>query len=153
MLQHKLDRSSTQQINAPFRAKSAGVSLVATLLIGSYYGVNALALLPSDQAVPAGALPLALTATILFVVVETVLHIVLFIGAGRIAKLSERDTAVGLAARRNAYVTLTVGVFAALAAMFAGFTPFEMGSVLLLGFLLAEAVRFGSQVVYYLRTA
>jgi hypothetical protein len=151
--QNELYRSRTQQINASFRAKSAGISLVAVLLIGSYYVVNALALLPSEQAVPDGALSLTLTATILLAIVETVLHIVLFIGAGRIEAYSERDTAVGLAARRNAHVILTAGVFATVAGMFAGFTPFEMGSVLLLGFLLAEIVRFGSQLAYYRATA
>lgn len=152
MSQNQPYRSSTQQINAPFRAKSAGISLVAVLLIGSYYIVNALALLPSGQAVPDGALSLALTAMILLVIVESVLHIVLFIGAGRIEAHSERDTTVSLAAGRNGHVIVTASVFAAVVGMFAGFTPFEMGSVLLVGFLLAEAVRFGSQLLYYRRT-
>jgi len=46
---------------------------------------------------------------------------------------------------------LSVGVFATFASMFASFTPFEMGSTLLLVFLLAEIVKFASQLVYHRR--
>lgn len=55
MSQNELYRRQTQQLNASSRAKSAGISAVAVLLIGSYSIVNVLALLPSEQAVPDGS--------------------------------------------------------------------------------------------------
>lgn len=142
-----------QEINAPFRAKSAGVSLIAMLIIGLYYFANVIALLPSDEAVPDGALSLAITAVTLIVVMEAALQIVLFIGAGKIEVRTERDDVIAAKATRNAYLLMTAGVFATFASTFAGFTPFEMGSVLLLAFLLAETVKFASQLVYYRRSA
>ncbi|MBK8021863.1 MAG: hypothetical protein IPK19_10680 [Chloroflexi bacterium] len=147
MSQSDTIHSTSQQINAPFRAKSAGVSLVVVLIIGIYYLVNALPLFSMDEAVPDGALNLIITTVVLIVVVEVALQIVLFVGAGQIEKRTERDNAVAAKASRNAYLVLTAGTFAA----FAGFTPFAMGSVLLLVFLLAEVVKFASQVVYYPR--
>jgi hypothetical protein len=44
---------------------------------------------------------------------------------------------------------MAAGVFATFASIFAELTPFEMGSVLLLAFLLAEITKYGSQLFYY----
>lgn len=147
--EHNKDRRSTSQIAGSFRAKSAGVSLVAILMIGISYLVQVLVLLPGEQAVPVGALSLTLTAIVLIIVVETVFHIVLFIGAGRIEAYTERDGSIALVSRRNAHVVLTATVFAAVLAMFAGFTSFWMGCVLLIGFVVSEGVRFTTQLVCY----
>jgi hypothetical protein len=149
MKQGQLDRSSNQQLAAPFRIKSAAVSLFAMLLIGVYYFVNVLALRPSSEAIPAGALGLVLTTIILIIIVESLLQIILFVGAGRIEQRTKDDDNVYALARRNAHVVLSAGVFATFASMFAGFTPFEMGNLLLLAFLLAEIIQFGSQIVYF----
>lgn len=142
-----------QEINAPFRVKSAGVSLVVILVIGSYFIANLLTLLPSDEAVPDSALSLTLITIALIAVVEAMLQIVLFIGAGRVDDQSERDQTVAAKASRNAHLVLTVGTFATFASMFADFTPFEMGSLLMGAFLLAEIVKFASQIMYYRRSA
>ena len=107
-------------------------------------------LLPSAEAVPAGALGLAITSVVLIAVVEAALQIVLFIGAGRI---EERDDTITAQSARNAYLVMTAGAFATFASMFAEFTPFEMGSLLLLTFLIAEIVEYGSQLIYYSRSA
>lgn len=141
----------SQQINAPFRAKSAGLSLFAVLMIGMYYVANLLTLLPSDEAIPDGAASLVFTAIVLMIVVEAVLQIVLFIGAGRIEDRTEQDEAIAAKASRNAYLVLTIGTFATFGSVFVDFTPFEISTILLLVFLLAEIVRFGSQVIYYQR--
>ncbi|MBI1281522.1 MAG: hypothetical protein GC179_25570 [Anaerolineaceae bacterium] len=138
-----------QALNIPFRVKSAGVSMVTILIIGCYYIANLLSLLPSGEAVPDGALKLMITAAVLIIVVEIVLQIVLFIGAGQIEKRTKRDDDIASQASRNAYLVLTMGVFATIGSLFAGHTPFEMSSILLLAFLLAEVVKFGSQMVYY----
>lgn len=153
MSQNAVQDRGTQQINAPFRAKSAGVSLIVVLVVGIFYAVNALGLLTSEQPVPDGALTLVIATIVLIVVVEVALQIVLFIGAGRTEDRSARDDAIGAQASRNGYMLLTAGVFATFASMFAGFTPFEMGSVLVVAFVLAEAAKFGSQVWYYARSA
>ena len=153
MSQQTMKSSNQQEINAPFRAKSAGVSLVAILMIGMYYFANVFTLLPGDEAVPDGARSLAITAIILIIVVEVALQIVLFVGAGRIEERSQRDDIVATKASRNAYRVMVVGVFATFASMFAQFTSFEMGSALLLAFLLAEITNYGSQLFYYRRPA
>lgn len=140
-------------INAPFRVKSAGVSLVTILIIGMYYVANLISLLPSDEPVPDGALNLVITALVMIIIVEAALQIVLFIGAGRVEDRTERDEVIASRASRNAYIIMIVGVFATFGSMFASFTPFEMGSLLLIVFLLAEIVKFASQIVYSQRPA
>lgn len=153
MSQSHTSQSGSQQINVPFRAKSAGVSLVVVALVGMYYFANLLNLLPADEAVPEGALSLIVTTIALIIVVEVVLQVVLFIGAGQIPDRTDADQAISSKAARNAYLTVTLGIFATVGSMVAGFTPFEMGSILLLGFLVAEIVKFGSQLFYYGRRA
>lgn len=153
MSQETTGSRKQQEISAPFRAKSAGVSLVIILVIGLYYVASLFSLLPSNEAVPDGALNLVIATVILIIVFEIALQIVLFIGAGQIEERTERDDAIAAKASRNAYSVLAVGAFATFASMFAGFTPFEMGSILLLTFLLAEIARFASQIVYYQRSA
>ncbi|MEQ8677770.1 MAG: hypothetical protein RLP44_23325 [Aggregatilineales bacterium] len=152
MSQQTMNHRHKQEINAPFRAKSAGVSLVAVLLIGIYYIANVIALLPDEQAVPEGALGLTISSIVLIIVVEIVLQIVLFIGAGRIEDRTERDEVIAAKASRNAYLVMTAGVFATFASMFAELTPFEMASLLLTVFLIAEIVKFASQLFYYQRS-
>ena len=152
MSQEVTNRSSRQTINAPSRVKSAGVSLVTILMIGMYYVANLISLLPSDEIVPDGALNLVITSLVLIIVVEAALQIVLFIGAGRIENRTDRGEAISSRASRNANAILILGVFATFGSMFIGFTPFEMGSILLLAFLLAEIVKFASQIVYYQRS-
>ena len=152
-MSHTILNHGKQEINMPFRVKSAGVSLVVILAIGSYFITNLFTLLPSEQAVPDGAISLTLITIVLIAVVETTLQIVLFIGAGRFEDSSERDQTIVANASLNAYRVMTVGIFATFASMFADFTPFEMGSLLMGAFLLAETIKFASQIVYYRRSA
>jgi len=142
-----------QEINAPFHIKSAGVSLVVILAIGSYFIANLLTLLPSEQAVPDGAISLTIITIVLIVIVQSVLQIVLFIGAGKIEEEGEQDKVVSAKAAHNGYLVMAIGVFATFASMFADFTPFEMGSLLMGAFFLAEITRFASQIMYYRRSA
>lgn len=153
MSQTTTEHRSQQTINAPFRVKSAGLSLIVILIIGAYYTSNMLAMLAGSEGTPDGALNLAITALVLFIVVEATLQIVLFIGAGRIEKRTQRDDIITARASRNAYIVLTVGVFATVAGMITGFSQFELVNVLLMAFLLAEIVKFGSQLLYYRRAA
>ena len=151
MSQTNLKRG-TQEINAPFHIKSAGVSLVVILAIGSYFIANLLTLLPSEQAVPDGAISLTIITIVLIAVVQSGLQIVLFIGAGKIEEEAEQDKVVSAKAARNAYLVMNIGVFATFVSMFADFTPFEMGGLLMGAFFLAEITRFASQIMYYRRS-
>lgn len=78
MTQQYMNRFGNQEINSPFRAKRAGLSLVTVLIIGLYYVAKAVSLLPSDDAVPDGALSLVITAIILIVVMEAGLQTIKF---------------------------------------------------------------------------
>lgn len=62
-----------QQITAPFHAKSAGVSLIAIMIVGIYYFTNLLNLQPNAQSLPAGALNLVISAVVIIVVIEVAL--------------------------------------------------------------------------------
>lgn len=152
MSQKTMNYTCKQEINAPFRAKSAGVSLIVILVIGMFYIANVVSLLPSNENIPDGALSLTITVILLIIVVEVALQIVLFIGAGQIESRNQRDDVIAAQASHNAYLVLTIGAFATFGSMFADFTPFEMGSLLMGAFLLAETVKFASQLVYYRRS-
>jgi len=153
MIQSSHKPNVEQQITAPFHAKSAGVSLIAIIIVSMYYFANLLNLQLNAQAIPAGALNLVISAVVIIIVIEVALQIVLFIGAGQIEKLTDHDKAIGLQASRNAYLILTVGVMATFASLFIGVTPFVMGNILLLAFLLAEVVKYSSQLWYTYRSA
>lgn len=153
MSQRRMSLNVQQEIHAPFRIKSAGVSLFVILMIGMYYIANLINLLPSEEAIPEGALGLMIVTSALTIVVEVALQTVLVIGAGRIEDRSENDGVVVAKASRNASYVLAVGAFATVASMFAGFTQFEMASVLIGAFLLAETVGYASQLVYYRKNA
>lgn len=141
MFHQRINRCTNQQMNIPFRAKSAGVSLLAIMIIGIFTVANGLTLLTDNDSIPDGALSLA------------TLHIVLFIGAGQMEDRTEQDNNVNALSSRNAYSVLIAGVMFTIASLFMGFTPFKMASVLLVAFWLAEIIRFASQLVYYRQSA
>lgn len=145
--------ANTQEINAPFRAKSAGVSMIVIFMVVVYYIINALALLPSDKALPDGALSLIITSAVLVTILEIVLQIVLVIGAGKVEEYSERDALVNAKASQNAYHILRLGVVIAFLSLFGKATLFTLMSIIIVAFFLSEIVRFGSQIFYYQRLA
>lgn len=126
MSQQKMNRHNKQKINATFHMKSAGSTLVAILIIGIYYVAHTFTMSPSDEAVPENELRLIINAIVLIGVVELVLQMVLFIGAGQIEAWTERENMIATHASRNVYTVLPSGVFATFATMFIEFTPFEM---------------------------
>lgn len=153
MIQSSHKPKVEQQITAPFHVKSAGVSLIAIIIVGMYYFANLLNLPSGTQAVPAGAINLVISAVVIIIVIEVALQIVLFIGAGQIDELTEQDKTITVQASRNAYRVLTVGVMATFGSLFIGVTSFVMGNILLLFFLLAEIVKYSSQLWYTYRSA
>ena len=138
-----------QTINAPFHIKSAGISMTIIVLVAMYAVANLMPMLSSDAAIPQGGLSLVITTVVGVILLEIVLQIVLFIGAGRIEKRTAVEELISLKASRNAHLVLTAGSFAIIASMFLGLSAFEMGSGLLVVFLLAEVVKFASQIIYF----
>lgn len=141
-----------QTTNLPFRAKSAWVSLFIISIFGMYYFANVWRLWPSDEDLPEGALNLVIGTVLLIVIVEIILQFVLLLGAGKAESRTKTDEMVFAQASRIAYAVLTVGVVATVASMFVGFTLFQVSSVLVLAFLLAEIAKFSSQIVFYRRS-
>jgi hypothetical protein len=140
-------------MGASFREKSAGVSLVVILAIAIYYSVNLYELVQAGLPRPAGIGQLALGTLVLIIVVETVLHIVLAIGAGHVSATTQHDREVALKAKRNAYTLLVVGVLVTFVSLFFDAAPFVMAHLALLSFVLAEITKYASQLVYYRRGA
>lgn len=152
MTQETITSQENGQIHASFRQKSASVSLVVISSIAIYYFVQAYGLLQSGQSMPDGALLLIVSTFIAIIVVEAVMQIVLVIGVGKVSSVTKRDEIVGMKATRNAYFVLMIGALATFGSAFLAVTPFVMANLVLLAFILAEIIRFASQLVYYQRT-
>ena len=153
MSQPTLNHRNKHEINAGFRAKSAGISLFVVLMIATFYIVNTLSLRSGGEITRDDAIGLIITTIVLSIVVEITLQIVLFIGAGQIESRTERDKIATARSSSDAYFVLTMGAFVTITGMFADFTPIEMGNVLVVAFLVAEIVKFASQIMYYWRSA
>lgn len=142
---------NNQRLEASFYQKSAGLSLVIVGSLALFYFAKAYELLQTGEAMPGGALRLALALLAGIIVVEIVLQTVLVIGAGQVPAATERDKRVARVARNNAYYVLIVGVLATFASAFFGATPFAMANVALLSLVLAEMTKFASHIVAYRR--
>lgn len=140
-------------VSASFRAKSAAVSLVLTLVFAAYYAANAVGLGSGDPAgpVPAGAGTLAIVTLILFVVLQIVLQTVLAIGAGRVEAFADADRHAAAQGRRAAYPVLLVGALATFGAAFVGAGPFCLANLALAGFVAGEVVRMAAELLAYRR--
>jgi hypothetical protein len=138
--------------NASFRAKSTGVSLVLTFAVGAYYVANAIglgALVGPGTPVPDEATTLAFATLGLFVFLQIVLQAVLAIGAGPVAALAAADRRAAATGRRAAYPVLVAGALATFAAAFLGASPFGLANLALVGFVVAELVRFTGELLAY----
>lgn len=142
-------KTKTQGNPIPFRAKSAGGSIIVIFLVIVYYIVNALAMLPSGEALPDGALSLIINSAVLVTILEIVLQIVLVIGAGKVEEYSERDALVNAKASQNAHHILRLGIVISFLSLFGKATLFTLMSIIIVAFFLSEIVRFGSQFFYY----
>ena len=142
------------QVNSSFYPKSAGISLVVIAAIALYYLVKLFALLQPasllrlDLPMPEGYWPLALTTLALIIATEAILQTVLAIGAGNVPAQTEQEQTASLKANRNAYALLVAGVFATFATLFFNPSPFVMGNLLLMVFVLAELTKYASQLFY-----
>lgn len=150
MSQHCTRTIGKQSFHSLFRVKSTAISLIVTVIIGMYYFANVMPLLPSRDTLPDGAISLIFITVILSVVVQSSLQIVLFIGAGQIEDRTEQDKNVTTKSKRNAHFVLSTGiVLTIMSSITFGFTMFQMINSLLLAFLVAEVIKYASQLIYY----
>lgn len=143
-----------------YQEKSIAGSLVAILLVYGYY--FAAVLRNAGQAEFAGsALGRLIAAVIAIIVIEIVYHIILSVATK--PEKDERDVVIELKAYRNAYFAYGTGAFIVIACVIVAafvqdtapthliFTPFLVVNLVLLFMVLAEIVKFVSQLLYYTR--
>jgi hypothetical protein len=125
------------------------LSFVSTVVIFGYYLVRALTI---GEGHPGELLGLFISVVVLQVAVAIVGEVVMVLRGRELPqRRDERDRKIALRAARNAYYVLIGGVWCALAAALLPVGAFWYGHVLLVGFVVAELARFGSQLVYYRR--
>ena len=127
-----------------FREKSAAASLAITALAFGAYGVWVVQTRPG-QAGAIGGLVGVIAAQI---VAQIVAHI-LFAVQARPEGADERDRSVDRLAQRNAYFVLFGSVWAVLGMALTGLPMLTIAYGLVATIVLAELVRFASQLVYY----
>lgn len=142
----------TSNVNISFQQKSIGLSLVITSGATLYYVANVWPLWSADLAtdtMSAGYGRLVLTTIGLIIITEIVLQTVLAMGAGSVPAVTEHQKAAAVKAKRNAYLALTIGMFAIVGSAFwYQATPFEMANLAIIFFAIAEIVKFASQLFY-----
>lgn len=152
MQQEGTNQSTNTMNSISFHQKSTGLSLIITSSATIYYFVNIWSMQPSavtNNVIPAGYGRLVLTTLILFILAQIVLQVVLAFGAGSAPAATAHEKAAALKATRNAYGVLTFTIFAAVASFFwSELTLFHSADLLIIGFALAEIVRFASQLFY-----
>ena len=137
-----------------FREKSAWISFVLILLLSLVYFSHAVVVAAHQQGYePLGHLFFALVGAL--VVLEIALHVAVAIRAPREASTDkdERDRLIDLKATHIAFPVLLVGALAANLPMHLGGGRWAMSQCIVLAIVIAELVRFGSQIVYYRRDA
>lgn len=155
----KPEHHLSARVDVSFHQKSTILSLVIIGTIALYYFarvwemVRAGALGEAGAALPPEFSGLVLTTVIGIIIVEAVLQAVLAFGAGAVPDVTPRDAAAAAKAQRNAYGVLVAGVLFAFSSLFWNPSPFVMGNLLLLGFVLAELARRGSQLFYYAQSS
>jgi hypothetical protein len=143
-----------------YQEKSIVGSLVAMLLVYGYY-FAAILRNPGQTRFGGSALGRLIFAVIAIIVIEIVYHVVL--SAATKPEKDERDVIIGLKAYRNAYFAYGTGAFFVIAFVIAAglmgdatpthisVAPFLVVNLVLLFMVLAEIVKFVSQLLYYTR--
>lgn len=148
------DHKGATSVMPSFHQKSTIVSLVVIASISLYFFAQVLevvrsgALPETGAMVPPGYSGFVFTTIALTILVEIVLQAVLAFGADSVPAATSRDRDASRRAQRNGYGVLVAGVFLTFSSLFWNPSPFVMGNLLLLGFVLAELIRLASQLFY-----
>lgn len=132
-----------------FREKSLWVQIASTVVIYAYYFWRAVAIGETD---PGQVGVLFGVVVVVMVAVQAVVHAAL-VRHRRPEVADERDRRIAVKAARNAYYVLMTGVWGALGLIALTAKPFWVAHAALLAIIVAELVRFASQLVYYRRGA
>lgn len=138
-------------IKGSFAQKSAGVSLFIVASTAAYYFAKAWPMRPialAGTAIPDGFGGLVLTTIGIIIVMQIVLQIVLIIGAGGDTKESPKDQLASLKASRNAFGVMAAGAMVVVGLLFVEFPAFCLANMAVMSLLVAEIVKFASQLVY-----
>ena len=137
-----------------FHQTSAGISLVVIVLAAAYYFGQVAKMIQADTSwqtsvpLPAGYWQTAIVTVVLIIIGEVILYTVLAARNGQAPAETPRDKRITKRAKSNAYNVLAVGAAATVGSVFFVSSPFVMGNLLLLFFVIAEATRYGSQLFY-----
>ena len=152
MKQETNNHPNSNTLNATFRQKSAGLSLVITSSAALYFIARVWPMrsaAPASNTLPNGYGGVVLTTLALIIVTQIVLQTVLVIGAGSAAPANTAEQMAALKAWRNAYFVLSAGVLTVVASIFVPvLTLFGTASLAILGLVLAEIVQLASQLFY-----
>lgn len=136
-----------------FREMSIVVQVVSILAVYGFFGVRLWGFWdqPSMSSTVASSIVAVVTLigiTICMIIINIPAHVALAFYAKPEAR-DERDRVIGLRGSRNAYGTLTVGIWCVLSLAIAGVPHGALLYAIMGAFVLAELVRLGSQFVYY----
>jgi hypothetical protein len=152
MQEETITRKQAQTLNASFQQKSAGVSLFIISIAALYYFARVWPMRPIALAgtpIPDGYAALVIGTLFVIALTQIVLQSVLAIGAGSAPKATPQEQIAALKAGRNGRYVMIVGVLAVVGLLFVGFPAFCLANFAMFGLLLAEIVRYASELVYY----
>jgi hypothetical protein len=131
-----------------YREKSTLGSLAA-ILVGYGYYFRAVLRSPRPAEFTGGTLRLLLSAVFIIVVIEVVYQIMVAV-TSKVDPKDERDILIGARAYRNAYAILVGAVFCLMGVIvFFGMTPYLIVNFALLSVVMADVVKFLTQLFYY----
>lgn len=134
----------------PFREKSAWISLITTFAVYAYYFWNLQRARGRDGGELLG---LFIGCVVILVVLQIIFHVGAALRSPRDAMTpqDEREKMIALRSTNIAYYVVASGaVIAAAGLVFVG-EPFVMANLLLLFLVLAELVKYASQIVFFRR--
>ncbi len=133
-----------------FREKSAWISLILILVVfGPYFWLVARAVSGVDHV----HFGMQFAMIGVFIVLEIVVHVAIAIQSPREARAprDERENLIDLRATRAAFYVLLVGTFASIMALHVPMTVWTLSQLVLLSIVIAELVKFASQIVFFRR--
>jgi hypothetical protein len=135
-----------------FREKSAWISFFSLLVVFGIYFWHVLRVL-AGQAEARATGRLFFSLLIVLVAVEVVLHVLIAVQSPKDARTpkDEREQLIELRATRLAFFVLLVGALLAIATIHHGVGRWGLVHCVLFAVVVAELVRFGSQIVFYRR--
>jgi len=131
-----------------FREKSAWITLVSILLVSAVYLVHGPWALPPGLRAHGLGMMLAL-----FVLIEVVAHVVIAVRAPKDARAprDEREELIELKATRVAAYVFVIGTFSAVGTLHLGTGGGTVGYFIVLAFVVAEVVNYGTRIFYHRR--